>query len=64
MPVYMMSGAIEQLQDRNRLEHIGVAGFLRKPFDVESLIERLDELLLDPCNARDNGAPVELGTRV
>lgn len=59
-PVYMMSGAIEQLQDRHRLEQLGISGFFRKPFDVESLIHALDARLIE-SRAEETAATIEQG---
>jgi len=48
IPVYMMSSrAIDQHYDHQRLKPLGVLGFFNKPFDVELLINSLDQVLLD-----------------
>lgn len=47
MVVYMMSGAMEQLQDQPRIDQLKIEGFFRKPFDVEKLIGALDTILCD-----------------
>ena len=43
----MSSRAIDQHYDHQRLKPLGVLGFFNKPFDVELLINSLDQVLLD-----------------
>ena len=42
--VLIVSGVVKQ-EDVDRLEEIGADGFVKKPFDIEQLLRRMEELL-------------------
>lgn len=47
VPVYMMSGRmVDRGFDQKRLDRLGVLGFFHKPFDVDTLVDALDQKLL------------------